>query len=220
MRARQLTSSVIPPLKTSDSGRKALVWMQEFQVRHMPIVNNKQFLGLISEEDILDFNQADEAIGSHPLSLVKTSIDPDEHIFEAIKKLANGKYSILPVVDKEGEYQGVITHESLLLYFASLTSIIDPGGIVVLEVSRRDYLLSEIARIVESCNANVISSFVSSVPESDLLEVTVKVNVSDLSAIKAAFNRFEYRVMASFQETMYYNNLKERYDALMNFLDI
>lgn len=220
MQARNFTSTVIPPLKTSDSGRKALVWMQEFQVRHLPIVNNTQFLGLLAEEDILDFNNADEAIGSHPLSLTRSSIGPDEHIFDALKFLAGQKISLLPVVDREGEYLGVITQESILTYFASLSSLSDPGGILVLEVSRRDYLLSEIARIVESCNALVLNSFVTSVPESGFLEVTIKVNVSELASVKAAFERYEYNVKASFQETVYQSNLQDRYDALMSYLNV
>lgn len=220
MQAKNLTSAVIPPLKTSDSGRKALVWMQEFQVRHLPIVNNKQFLGLIAEEDILDFNNADEAIGSHPLSLTRSSIGPDEHIFEALKLLAGEKITLLPVVDRDGDYQGVITQESILLYFVGLSSLSDPGGIIVLEVSRRDYLMSEIARIVESCNALVLNSFVTTAPDSGQLEVTIKVNISDIATIKAAFERFDYTVKASFQETVHQSNLQDRYDALMSYLNI
>jgi acetoin utilization protein AcuB len=56
MLAGELISDIIPPLKTSDSGLKALNWMDEFKVSHLPIVNHQAFLGLISDSDILDLN--------------------------------------------------------------------------------------------------------------------------------------------------------------------
>ena len=56
MIAKNLVSNEIIPLRTSDSGNEALSIMNEFGVRHLPIVNDKQLLGLISEDDILNFD--------------------------------------------------------------------------------------------------------------------------------------------------------------------
>ena len=52
MLARELISDVVTALKTSDSGTNALSWMEVFRVKHMPIVNHREFLGLIADSDI------------------------------------------------------------------------------------------------------------------------------------------------------------------------
>ena len=36
-----------------------------FRVSHLPIVNHQEFLGLISDKDIYDLNNPEEAIGNH-----------------------------------------------------------------------------------------------------------------------------------------------------------
>ena len=69
MFANELITDLVPPLRTSDSVDRALHWMTEFRVNHLPIVNNRDFLGLISEEDILDLNEPESPIGNHRLSL-------------------------------------------------------------------------------------------------------------------------------------------------------
>ncbi len=39
MIARELVNDSIPPLKLSDTGLKALNWMEEFRVEHLAIVD-------------------------------------------------------------------------------------------------------------------------------------------------------------------------------------
>ena len=61
MIAKDIISDVIPLLKTSDTAQTALNWMEIFRVSHLPIVNNVDYLGLISDSDIYDMNMPDEA---------------------------------------------------------------------------------------------------------------------------------------------------------------
>ena len=63
MIAKDLISEEIVPLRTSDTGEDALAMMSDFHVRHLPIVNGSQLLGLISEDEILEFD-AEESVGS------------------------------------------------------------------------------------------------------------------------------------------------------------
>ena len=70
MLAIDLITDTIPPLKISDTGSKALLWMDEFKVRQLPIIKNLEYIGLISEADVLDLNQPDEPLEKHKLSLI------------------------------------------------------------------------------------------------------------------------------------------------------
>jgi len=220
MIARELISETVPPLKTTDTGNKALSWMHDFHVRHLPLVKDDQFLGLISEEDILNHNAPDQLLSEHPLSLNRPVVHESEHLYEVIKSAVSFHLTLIPVINADDKYLGVITLESLLQYFAESGSLAEPGTILVLEMKKRDYSLAEIARIVESEQASILSSYISSKPSSNFIEITLKLNRKEINRIVATFERFEYSVKASFQESDYMDTLKERYDALMSYLNV
>ncbi len=219
MIAANLLSQTIIPLKTSDSGEEALSTMSDFYVKHLPIVNNKQLLGLISEDDILAHDVA-EPVGSFQLSMKRPYVKNDDHIFELMRIMSEFNLTVIPVVDHEDNYLGLVSQDDLLRFFAGIGSFTEPGSIIVLEMSKRDYSLSEIARIVESENAAVLSSFITTNLDSTKIDVTIKVNRQDIQSIIATFNRYDYQIKASFQETEYFETLRERYDSLMSYLNI
>ena len=220
MYARDLISEDIPPLKTSDTGERALAWMDEFRVSHLPIVNNVDFLGLISESDILDFNSSSEPIGGHSLNLSRPYVFDYQHTYDVLKVMSSLKLSVIPVLNDKEQYLGLIHLRTLLQHFAEMASMKDSGGLLVLELNSHDYSLSEIARIVESNDAKILSSYISSQIDSTKLEVTIKINRTDLSAIIQTFNRYNYTIKASFHQSEYVDDLKDRFDSFMSFLNI
>jgi signal-transduction protein with cAMP-binding, CBS, and nucleotidyltransferase domain len=220
MYARELISEDIPPLKTSDTGERALAWMDEFRVSHLPIVNNVDFLGLISESDILDFNSSREPIGGHSLNLSRPYVFDYQHTYDVLKVMSSLKLSVIPVLNDKEQYLGLIHLSTLLQHFAEMASIKESGGLLVLELNLHDYSLSEIARIVESNDAKILSSYISSHIDSTKLEVTIKINRTDLSAIIQTFNRYNYTIKASFHQSEYVDDLKDRFDSFMSFLNI
>jgi len=221
MVAKDLISEVIPSLKTSDLGQTALNWMEIFRVSHLPIVNNQDFLGLISDADIYDMNQPEEPIGNHALTLFKPYVSDDQHIFEVIGLASRLKLSLVPVLDSKNHYKGAITITDLIRYLAGISSLDQPGGIIVLELTERDYSLSQIAQIIESNNVKVLSLYVTSPPESTKLEVTLKVNSAELISVIRTFERYNYDVKTwiSTNDSMdrFYS---ERFDLLMKYLNI
>ncbi|MBN1950488.1 MAG: CBS domain-containing protein [Bacteroidales bacterium] len=221
MLAKDLISDVIPSLRTSDSGQKALYWMDIFRISHLPIVNNEDFLGLISDKDIYDHNLAEEPIGNHRLSLFSPFVTMDQHIYEVIELASELQLSVIPVLDDENKYQGVITLTDLLHFFADVSALKQPGGIIVLELNANDYSLSEIAQIVEGNNARVLSVYITSPANSTKLEVTLKINHKDLTSIVQTFIRYNYIIKASFMDENDLNSLYEnRYDLFMKYLSI
>lgn len=219
MVAENLISSAILPLKTSDTGDEAIQIMEDFYVRHLPIVNNKQLLGVISEDDIL-LHDVHEAVGSYALSLLKPYVKAQDHIYEIMRLLSENSLTVIPVIDNDNNYVGMIAMEDVLNYFAKTGTFSEQGSIIVLEMHRRDYSLSEISRIVESEGAAILSSFISSNMDTPRIDVTVKVNRPNIQNILATFERFEYEIKASFNESDYLESLQERYDSLMSYLNV
>lgn len=221
MIAKNLLSHSIIPLRTSDTGAEALGIMSDFYVRHLPIVNDKQLLGLISEDDILEYD-VEEAVGSYQLSMNRPYVKDTDHLYDVLKTLSEFQLTVVPVVDAEDNYKGLISQDDLVRYFANTGSFTEPGSIVVLEMHKKDYSLAEISRIVESESAAILSTFITSNLDSERIDVTVKINKQDfqLQRIIASFERFDYTIKASFQEADYFDGLQERYDSLMNYLNV
>ncbi len=219
MIASELISSQLIPLKTSDTGRAALAVMSDFYVKHLPIVNNSQLLGVIAEEDILN-NPINEPVGSYRLKHQKPYVSHHEHLFEIMSTMAEHDLTVIPVIDDDGNYMGLITQNDLMQYYARSFSFTEPGGILVLELAKRDYLLSEIARLIESDNAVILSSFISNVADPSIVSLTLKLNKSNLDKVSATLRRFGYNIKGSYVETEYVDQLRDRYDMLMNYLDV
>jgi signal-transduction protein with cAMP-binding, CBS, and nucleotidyltransferase domain len=52
--ALELICEEIPYLTHLDTGEKALLWMDELKVSHLPVLKNGNFVGVLSENDVLD----------------------------------------------------------------------------------------------------------------------------------------------------------------------
>ena len=220
MVAKDLISEAIPSLKTSDLGQTALNWMEIYRISHLPIVNNHDFLGLISDTDIYDMNHPEEPIGNHTLTLFKPYVDSEQHIFEVIGLASRLKLTVVPVLDNKNHYKGVITTSDLIRHLAGLSSLDQPGGILVLELTERDYSLSQIAQIIEGNNVKVLSMYITSPPESTKLEVTIKVNTRDMTSVIRTFERYNYDVKTWISDNDSADNFySERFDHLMKYLN-
>ncbi|MCX6333478.1 MAG: CBS domain-containing protein [Bacteroidia bacterium] len=221
MVANDLISEIIPSLKTSDTGQTALNWMEIFRISHLPIVNNQDFLGLISDTDIYDMNQPEEPIGNHELTLFKPFVTDEQHLFEVIGLAARLKLSVVPVLDNHNHYKGVITTNDLIKHIAGISSMDQPGGIIVLEMVERDYSLTQIAQIVESNNIRVLSMYITSPKDSTRLEVTLKVSTTDLLALIKTFERYNYEVKTWVTTNDSIDRFySERFDLLMKYLNM
>lgn len=220
MFAAELINDDIVHMHTSDTVQRAMERMSEFHVRHLPVVNEQQFLGLVAEADLIAETNNQTAIGAIALSLVNPYVREDQHIYDVIRLFYEQQLTIVPVLDIKKNYLGCISINTMNNWFARITSVTDPGGIIVLEISNKNNSLAHMAQIVESDNAQILSSYVRSFPDSTRLEVTLKVNKQDISSIIATFLRYEYEIKATFNHNEYRDSAMDRYDALMNYLNL
>ena len=220
MIARDVITDEIPPLIHTDSGEKALRWMEEFKVSHLPVLKNGNFVGLISETEILDRKDLDQPLDVLFDHLPRPYVADTVHVFEVLARMAEHRISVLPILDLQENYVGCTSVHELMTLIANTGSIKEMGGIIVLEMNRIDYSLAQIAQIVESDNAKILSSYIMSTPDSMKIEVTLKISEIDLSRIIRSFGRYDILVKASFQRSLDQDDVQFRYDALMNYLNM
>lgn len=220
MRAEELISEIIPPLKFTETGEKALNWMNEFRVSHLPVVDKNEYIGLIAENDIYDMPDPSMKLKDYFTNLPKPFIYSDSHVYEIMKMIADLKITVVPILDEKNEYIGCTDLLYLMSQITAINSIKETGGILVLEMNQHDYSLTQIARIVEENNAKVLSSYITSLPDSTQIEVTLKINTTDLDRIIQTFQRYDYTIKAMFQKGNFQEDLKKRYDELINYLNM
>lgn len=219
MLARELISKIVPPLRPNDEVARALAWMDEFKVSHLPVVDGQDFLGLISEDNILDGEKDDVVLASEK-AFQRALVLDSEHIYNVIRKLSATDLSVVAVIDANDNYVGCITLSDLVTKFEELAVINQPGGIIVLNLNKNDYSLAQIAHVVESNQAKVLSSYVFERAETGKLELTLKVNREEVASIIQSLERYDYEVIAYFQESTHLEGLKGRYDELMRYINI
>lgn len=221
MIAQDLLSEVVPPLRMADSGQKALNWMEIFRISHLPVVEGKRLIGLISDKIIYDLNIIDRPVGDYTDHLLSPHVHTNQHIYEVFSAISVLKLSSIPVLNLHHEYCGVITVFDLAQKFADLVAVNEPGGVIVLEMNMIDYSLSQIAQIVEGNDAKILSFYINQYPETKIMTVTLKINVIDLSSIIQTFVRYDYNIKAVYMdESMMQNLYDDRYDQLMKYMNM
>ena len=154
MKAINLITEEIPPLVHTDSGEKALNWMDEFKVSHLPVLKNGNFVGVVSESDILDRLNAENSLDGLFDHLPRPYVFANSHVFEVLAKISEFNLSVLPILDENENYLGCTTIYHLMVQLANTGSMKEVGGILILEINNIDYSMAQIAQIVES-NAGV-----------------------------------------------------------------
>ncbi|NRA12744.1 MAG: CBS domain-containing protein [Crocinitomicaceae bacterium] len=220
MRAINLITDDIPPLNHNDTGERALHWMDEFKVSHLPVLKNGNFVGVISESEVLDKMDLDKPLDLLFQHLPRPYVNAGDHIYQVLSKVAEFKLSLIPILDNDDNYIGCTTVHHLLTLIANTGSIKENGGILVLEMAHSDYSMSEIAQIVESNDARILSSYIMSSPDSTNIELTLKLNKIELDRIIRTFERYDYVIKASFQKSSENDDMQFRYDELMNYLNL
>jgi acetoin utilization protein AcuB len=220
MIAKELINDSFPPLKLSDSGLKALNWMEEFRLEHLPIVDGINYIGLASEEDILKLSSLDQPLANHNLPLIKPFVRFNQPVFEVVKLISQDKLTIVPVIDATGNYIGLITLADILKHYSDSGLFDDAAGVIVLEVGAKSYSISEIARYIENEDARILSLYITPNAENETIDLTIKINQPELSRILSSFSRHGYIVKEHYHQSEFMDDLKSRYDSLMNYLGI
>ena len=225
MIAEDLLNQMIPPLKVSDTVGKAAKWLEEFHVGQLPVLDNRQDRGLVTEADLLDFEQADNSgqlLEGLALGYANVHVQHDQHFYSIMEMAIQNKVQLVPVLNEDHEYIGVVTVSDTLAAFGQPPIAAGQGAVLVLSMEERDYSLATISRYVEENNAKILSAHVAQ-DEHDpyRIRLTLKVNTPSLTRIAATLERFGYAITAQFNGVGELGeDEQERYNALLKYLSL
>ncbi|WP_338812764.1 CBS domain-containing protein [Bernardetia sp. Wsw4-3y2] len=221
MVAADLINEMIPPLKSQDSVKKALNWMDAFRITQLPIVENNVYKGIITEDMLYEINNPDATIDAIEPLYEDVFVGEDQHFYDVMRLATDHNLRIIAVVDLSNIFVGVITVRDTLAAFARTFANQSAGAILVMSMNYRDYSLAHISRLIEENNTKILSSYVDTDPyDTNLIKLTLKLDKTELTPILATLERFEYRVIAKFQENPDADIQKERLDMFFRYFDI
>ena len=216
----ELINNNIPRLQLQDTVSKALHLMTDFRVTHLPVVADEKYLGLISEDDLLDAETDKMPIELMQETFIYAAVHENEHFLNAVNCSKQFDTTVVPVINEEKELEGVITTNELLKALGNFAGANEIGGIIVLEMERSQFAISEISRIVESNDATIYHLNTTIQPDTGMFTVTIHINKKEISAIVATFERYEFDVIYYFGNENFENEIHSNYRHLMNYLDI
>jgi hypothetical protein len=148
------------------------------------------------------------------------SITHTAHFLTVVNKLEISKLSCLPVVGSNNSFKGVITRNRIVAVFGESSIVSEAGGVIEIELLPSDYYLTDITRIIENTGQKILGTYIRNNPEDTKIVLTVKLNKPEVEAVLSSLDRFGYTVLASYQSKSENDDMQNRYDNLMNFLNI
>jgi acetoin utilization protein AcuB len=215
-----LINNNIPRLQLQDTVAKAIQLVADFKVTHLPVVSEDSYLGLLSEEDLLDAEDDKHSIEVLQKYFIPASVKDNVHFLNAVNASIQYDSNIVPVLNEEGDLAGVISTSDLLKTLGNFAGANEIGGIVVLEMERSQFAISEISRIVESNDCTILHLNSHTDPATGMLTVTLHINKKEIAAVVATFERYEYDVIYYFGNENFENEIHSNYRHLMNYLDL
>ena len=219
MLAAQLINTSFPSVHLLDKASFALQLMEDYDLQHLCVVTDEKLVGIVDKNTLLDTHET-SVIAALQDDFVIASVHADEHFLAGAKLLSLHELSMLPVVSTTADLLGVISAKHMLANLTSYVGADNKGGVIVLEMERRQYSFGEIVRLIETNDAYVTQLNTATDPQTGMLLVTIQINRIEVSTIVATFQRYDYSVKYYFGEENYQNELKENYNHLLSYLNM
>ena len=216
----ELINNNIPRLQLQDTVVKALQLLTDYRLTHLPVVSEEKYLGLLSEDDLQDADDKKITIEVLQKNFIQVSVQDNVHFLNAVNVSNQYETNIVPVINSTNDFAGVITTSDLLKTLGNFAGGNEIGGLIVLEMERSQFAISEISRIVESNDCTILHLNSTVHAETGMLTVTLHLNNKEISAIVATFERYDFDVIYFYGNEKFENEIHTNYRHLMNYLDI
>ena len=207
MLVRDLPSSSLPWLQTSDTVSEALQLMQDHHCEQLPVVESGQYVGLVTEEDLLEHASAADTVASLLPLLATPAVSSDQHFLQALSLATGQQLTVVPVLGDEKELVSLLTLPVLMQELARFMGLQEGGGLIVLEREANHYSFGEISKLVETNDAQVTQLNTYNDPQSGIIQITLRINKPEIADLVATFQRYDYKVCFYAGEEQYANQL-------------
>ncbi|WP_394676639.1 CBS domain-containing protein [uncultured Sphingobacterium sp.] len=216
----QFLSNADFSIQNADSIQQALEKLQDMLCKELVVLNGDDYIGLVNETILLDAEDEEAPLSSIKINTAPIQLKFNQHPYDALVMITVYNSTIIPVLDQDNKYIGVSTQLDILKAISSIQSQNESGAIIVLAIGLHDFSLSQIAHLVESDNCRILNCATKINLESDNIEVTLKVDKSNINALLNSFLRHNYLVLETHNSIAAFDDTADRYQQLMNYINI
>ena len=144
--------------------------LKEKNIRHLPVVDGKKLVGLVTNMDIrkaeaspatsLEIRELHYLLDKLTVGEIMTrnviTISPDISVEEAAILLHDNKVGCLPVVE-DGNLVGIITENDVMEILIEVLGMKEKGSRLEVQVDDKPGALADITRIIKESNVNITS---------------------------------------------------------------
>lgn len=220
MIAKDIIVDEFPFLSLNDNGNRALDIMENYMVSHLVIVDNNTVIGIISMDDIYNYELFDTKISKLKNPLIRSFVYYSQHIFNVLKVISIFKLTVVPVVNDQEKYIGTITQSSLLQSLSNILSIKEEGFLFLFTMNIVDFSATEICNLVEKNESKILHLYIDNNSNTSQINVYLKIQTKDPEAVQQSFDRYNYDYKLLTKSDGEYDDLyKERFDNFLNYLN-
>ncbi len=143
------------------------------------------------------------------------------HIADAIHEMATQSKDFAVVMDAENMFSGLVFRADAERALAGLFNADKEGAVIMIEVTPNDYSLIDLVRLTEQESIKILSLGVDA-PEivGQRFRISMKVNTTDIGNLLRALNRYGYVITSKTEDEETDEDLHDRADEFMRFLNI
>jgi len=205
----RMTKSPIT-IKRDDSFQTALNLLRQGGVRHLPVMEGKKLVGILTDRDLRQASPSPAtSLSMYEIKylldkilvediMVKNVITapPTATIEFAAKLLYENKIGALPIVNEKGELLGIITETDILETFVEATGLGEPSSRIEIEMEDKPGALAQVAQLIKKYNINIISVMTISAAKKGKRIVVFRLATTDPSAVRKEIERARYAVVS------------------------
>jgi predicted transcriptional regulator len=218
---KKLITSRFDPLKGSNGVESVQERMQAEGVQLLPVVDNTTH-ALIGQVHLSDLEHADPGASIADMELHDpVKVYQGQHIFEAARLMLQYERKMLPVVDKEWALLGVVKRQKVLEMLPRILNITETGSVITITLDPIDFSISEMVNIIETENAKILGMTVEQPHQGNqAFTVSFKLDIQDVSRVAAALRRYDYTVSTNSENEIFSQDLENRADELLKYIDM
>jgi hypothetical protein len=137
-----------------------------------------------------------------------------------MKVMSDLNITVIPILDSNEQYIGLTTTQHIMSAITNMASIEQDGSVIVIEMNQNDYSMAQLAQLIEGNDTKILSSYVTSSSDSTLIEVTLKLNKKEIGGVLQTLYRYEFNVKETYAGNKYEEDMKDRFDMLIKYLDM
>ena len=210
-------SHEIKPGKVNSSPSQLLEVVQENKLTHLPLFKGLDFVGNISEEDLIELSIDDEKV-DYTSYLESFYLSESSTLLDAIQMMYTNQANILPIINEQSRYVGFITEMDIINTFANFPFVAAQGVSMLVSIAEKDLSMTAISNIIEVNNGKILGMMIVGNKE-DSVYVLLKFSSSNLLTIGETFERYGYQVIQKFYNDEKQELLQSRYAQLLKYMN-